>query len=147
MQRNTPRNIQVFNKIFSSARKIINWKHTLQFPEDSKITQEARDLIKKLCCDANERLGKNGVDEIKAHPFFKGIDWQKIRYLSNIRQLSVNNRETSAPIIPTLKDQFDVSYFDSFDDNSDSNGGNTSGSESRDEDQEDESNGRAKNHW
>jgi serine/threonine kinase 38 len=24
-------------------------------------------------------LGINGVEEIKAHPFFAGIDWKKIR--------------------------------------------------------------------
>lgn len=53
--------------------------------------------------------------------------------------------ETAAPIVPTLKDQCDVSYFDSFDENSENNG-NTSG-ESRDEDQDDDPNGRAKNHW
>lgn len=27
----------------------------------------------------DERLGLNGVDEIKAHPFFKGVNWEKIR--------------------------------------------------------------------
>lgn len=76
---NRNRNIYIYNLL--SYRKIINWKHTLQFPEDSKISADARDLIKKLCCDANDRLGKNGVEEIKAHTFFKGVDWLKIRYL------------------------------------------------------------------
>jgi len=28
--------------------------------------------------DSTERLGINGVNEIKAHPFFAGIDWKNI---------------------------------------------------------------------
>jgi hypothetical protein len=30
-------------------------------------------------CDADHRLGKNGVDEIKRHEFFKGVDWDRLR--------------------------------------------------------------------
>lgn len=26
----------------------------------------------------NERLGVNNMDEIKKHPFFKNIDWEKL---------------------------------------------------------------------
>lgn len=84
-------------------RKILNWKHALRFPEDTQLSAEAKDLIQRFCCDPNDRIGKNGVEEIKAHPFFKGIDWEHIR-------------ETRAPIMPELKDQYDTRYFDNFDD-------------------------------
>lgn len=52
-------------------------------------------------CDVNDRLGINGVDEIKAHPFFKGIDWK-------------NLRNCDAPFKPKIKDEEDVSRFDKF---------------------------------
>ena len=52
-------------------------------------------------CESHCRLGINGVDEIKAHPFFAGIDWKRIR-------------ETKAPNIPKLKHAEDTSGFDDF---------------------------------
>jgi len=82
-------------------RKIINWKHTLRFPEDCHISLEARDLIESLCCDQSERFGKNGFEEIKRHSFFKGVDWERMRDLNS-------------PIVPELKDQYDTRYFDEF---------------------------------
>lgn len=59
------------------------------------------DLIKRLITDPNERLGINGVAEIKAHPFFVGIDWK-------------NLREKKAPYIPEIKNEVDVSNFDKY---------------------------------
>jgi len=51
--------------------------------------------------DPKDRLGAHGVDEIKSHPFFAGIDWKKIR-------------EKKAPYIPELKNSFDTRNFDPF---------------------------------
>jgi protein-serine/threonine kinase len=44
------------------------------------------------------RLGRNGAQEIKSHPFFEGVDWSTIRYID-------------APFIPALKSITDTSYF------------------------------------
>lgn len=45
--------------------QIINWRTCLKFPEEPKISNEARDLICRLLCDVNTRLGTRGVEEIK----------------------------------------------------------------------------------
>jgi len=34
----------------------------------------------RLCTDAEHRLGANGVETIKSHVFFKGVDWEHIRW-------------------------------------------------------------------
>ena len=82
--------------------KVLNWKKFLKIPENIRISDEAKDLIFKMINNSNYRLGKNGADEIKKHPFFKGIDWDNIRNLK-------------PPFIPILKNEYDTSYFETFD--------------------------------
>jgi len=55
-------------------------------------------------CDENERL--SNIESIKAHPFFKGIDWANIR-------------NKTAAIIPLLSGPLDTSYFDCFEQETD----------------------------
>ena len=61
------------------CHKVINFEKYLKFPTNCKASKECRDLIYKLVCNPDSRLGKNGSSEIKAHPFFKGINWLKIK--------------------------------------------------------------------
>ena len=81
--------------------KVLNWKKYLKIPSKIKISREAEDLIMKLINNPNERLGLRGSEEIKSHPFFKGIDWDNIR-------------NTKAPFIPKLKNDYDNSYFETY---------------------------------
>ncbi|PRP79667.1 3-phosphoinositide-dependent protein kinase 1, partial [Planoprotostelium fungivorum] len=49
----------------------------LEFPED--FPKHARDLVSKLLVkDDSERLGANGYDKLKTHPFFVGINWETL---------------------------------------------------------------------
>lgn len=79
-------------------RKILNWQETLQFPDDIHLSPESEDLIRRLLTSQEYRLGRGGADEIKAHPFFRGVDWSSIR-------------SYSAPFIPKLKSITDTTYF------------------------------------
>ncbi|KAI8084868.1 kinase-like protein [Halteromyces radiatus] len=79
-------------------RKIMNWRESLVFPDDQPISREAEDLIRRLICEPESRLGRNGVEEIKAHPFFYGVNWQGIR-------------EEPSPHVPQLRSITDTSYF------------------------------------
>ncbi|CAJ1078377.1 serine/threonine-protein kinase LATS1 [Xyrichtys novacula] len=83
--------------------KVINWKSTLHIPPQAKLSPEASDLIIKLCRGPEDRLGKNGADEIKAHPFFRSIDF------------SSDLRQQVAPYIPTIAHSTDTSNFDPVD--------------------------------
>ena len=87
------------NKNNDVCYKVINYEKNLKFPNKIKISDNAKDLILKLITNCNNRLGKNGSEEIKAHPFFKGVNWKKIK-------------EMKPPFIPQLKNDYDVKYFE-----------------------------------
>lgn len=60
-------------------------KGQLTLPEG--LSHHAADLIKRLLeVDENSRLGSQGVNAVKDHPWFENIDWEGLR-----------NRTTSAP--------------------------------------------------
>ncbi|XP_050793118.1 serine/threonine-protein kinase LATS2 [Gopherus flavomarginatus] len=80
--------------------KVINWESTLHIPLQIKLSPEASDLITKLCCAAEERLGRSGADDIKAHPFFNSIDF------------STDIRRQTAPYVPKISHPMDTSNFD-----------------------------------
>ncbi|GLT45049.1 hypothetical protein SLA2020_189130 [Shorea laevis] len=62
----------------TTCRKIVHWKTHLKFPEEARLSPEAKDLISKLLCDVEHRLGTLGTDQIKAHPWFKDVVWDKL---------------------------------------------------------------------
>ena len=82
--------------------KVTHFDKYLKFPPKCKISNNCKDLIYKLVNRSDLRLGKNGSSEIKSHPFFKGINWLKIK-------------EMKPPFIPDLQSDYDVKYFDEFD--------------------------------
>lgn len=96
---------------------MIDWRKHLHLSSHS-LSPEATDLITRLCCEAEKRLGnglsgfapKNdrrpvtivGAEEIKKHPFFGPIDWSR------------DLRKQTAPYIPLTHSADDTSNFDRF---------------------------------
>lgn len=69
---------------------------------------DAKDLIGKLCeVSQGKRLGnlKGGAKDVKSHPWFKDIDWDKLY-----------NRELDPPIKPHLSSATDTRNFEQYDD-------------------------------
>lgn len=54
--------------------QIVNWRTHLKFPEEAKLSLEAKDLICKLLCNVEQRLGTRGADEIKVLLFVSGLN-------------------------------------------------------------------------
>ncbi|KAG8376182.1 hypothetical protein BUALT_Bualt09G0036600 [Buddleja alternifolia] len=74
----------------STCKKIVHWRNHLRFPYDARLTPEAKDLIRKLLRDVGNRLGSHGADEIKAHPWFKDIKWDKLYEMEAAYKPEVN---------------------------------------------------------
>ena len=84
-----------------TCKKIVKWKEHFSIPTDANLSPEAESFILRMVSQPESRLGVHGVEEIKKHPFFKGIDWNNIRNMK-------------APFIPELKNDYDTHYFDTF---------------------------------
>jgi len=52
-------------QLLSLSLQIVNWKTCLKFPDEAKLSIEVKDLIRRLLCNVEQRLGTKGVHEIK----------------------------------------------------------------------------------
>mmetsp|Transcript_37924 Transcript_37924/g.33948 ORF Transcript_37924/g.33948 Transcript_37924/m.33948 type:complete len:170 (-) Transcript_37924:354-863(-) len=85
-----PFNAQTLPEVQSNiTSKNIEWP-PIERDQEGSISPEAFDLIDRLLTlNPRNRLGFNGAEEIKNHPFFKGVKWDQLR-------------EQEAPIMPVL---------------------------------------------
>lgn len=102
----------------TTCRKIVHWRNHLRFPEDTMLSPEAKDLIYRLLCDVEHRLGTGGPDQIKSHPWFKDVVWDKLY-------------EMEAAFKPEVNGELDTQNFMKFDELNPPTSGRTSSGPSR----------------
>ncbi|XP_056619856.1 serine/threonine-protein kinase MRCK alpha isoform X4 [Triplophysa dalaica] len=96
--------VETYGKIMNHKSSQPNNEERFQFPlQMADVSEDAKDLIRRLICSREHRLGQNGIEDFKQHPFFAGLDWDNIR-----------NYE--APYIPEVSSPTDTSNFDVDDD-------------------------------
>ena len=79
----------------------MDWKEHLVFPPEVPVNQAAAATILRFCDEIGERVG--GLEDIRALPWFTGVDWEHIR-------------ERPAAINLSVKSIDDTSNFDEFPD-------------------------------
>lgn len=89
---------QVFENILKGK---IDWPDLSPQEELKFCSAEAKDLIQKLLnMNPEERLGSNGAEEIKTHPYFKDIKWNELY-------------DTAGSFVPVVDDPENTDYFES----------------------------------
>ncbi|KAG0361816.1 hypothetical protein BGZ54_008928 [Gamsiella multidivaricata] len=114
--------------------KIINWRQTLKFPAKPKVSREVQDLIEKLICEKEFRLGRSPpVQNVNKRwstvsPHLMQQQQQQLNHSLNSQGLGdaseikshpwfhgidwANLRSQQPPFRPALKDPADTRYFD-----------------------------------
>jgi len=85
---------------FYDRNRPVMYKKILEAPltPPADMSPEAVDLCSKMLVrDPASRLGYRGADEIKAHPFFRSIDWARLE-----------RRELAPPWVPRVSDETDT---------------------------------------
>jgi len=73
----------------------------IEWPEDDPVEEDAKDLILGLLfMDPSQRLGAQGAQEVKKHPFYQTLHWDELIM-------------HKAEFVPYLDSEEDTSYFDS----------------------------------
>ncbi|CAH8453324.1 unnamed protein product [Dicrocoelium dendriticum] len=86
--------------LIETYSQIMNFEENFKIPDDfPDVSENARDLIRRLICDRKRRLGRAGIHEFKEHPFFTGIEWDHIR-------------DQTPPYVPEVRSAEDTSNFD-----------------------------------
>ena len=78
------------------------YKQKIDMPNN--FTEDAKQILSELLSvEPKKRLGygPDGLKNIKKHPYFKEIDWEKLE-----------KREILPPFVPKIKNDTDVGYFD-----------------------------------
>ncbi|XP_011863169.1 PREDICTED: rho-associated protein kinase 1 isoform X1 [Vollenhovia emeryi] len=92
------------DSLVGTYSKIMDHRNSLYFSQNVEISHSAKNLICGFLTDRTKRLGRNGVDEIKSHLFFKNDQWT-----------FDNLRECVPPVVPELSGDDDTSNFDDVD--------------------------------
>lgn len=110
------------NTATATKKKILDFKKYLEFPSQPESTKQVQDIIRKLICDSEERLGNRELpipskdhrslvramvqdgdaSDIKAHAWFKNFDWKGIQ-------------QAIPPFVPELNNKLDTNYFEEID--------------------------------
>eukprot|EP00607_Mallomonas_marina_P010881 CAMPEP_0182422098 /NCGR_PEP_ID=MMETSP1167-20130531/7685_1 /TAXON_ID=2988 /ORGANISM="Mallomonas Sp, Strain CCMP3275" /LENGTH=610 /DNA_ID=CAMNT_0024599849 /DNA_START=315 /DNA_END=2147 /DNA_ORIENTATION=+ len=64
-----------------TCRKILRWETCLEVPSQvsDTISPQCLDFLLSLITDAPQRLGNNGIEDIKSHPWFSGLRWDSLQ--------------------------------------------------------------------
>ncbi|PCH44105.1 kinase-like protein [Wolfiporia cocos MD-104 SS10] len=83
--------------------KITDHYRHLKFSKSINISSHLQDLLRRLLTSAELRLGRASIDEIRQHPFFRGVDWSSLTDKQKPHDLHLPQFTYSMPVAPAEK--------------------------------------------
>ncbi|KZT07479.1 kinase-like protein [Laetiporus sulphureus 93-53] len=80
--------------------KIVNYYKNLKLDKSVLISSHLQDLLKRLLTDAELRLGRCSIDDLKMHRFFQGTEWSSLHHKQPPTNLHLPQFTYSAPVHP-----------------------------------------------
>eukprot|EP01133_Synstelium_polycarpum_P010764 gene10764-12536_t len=78
-------------------QNILDWKKVIDWEAlRDNLSDNAIDLLKNLLCEPEKRAT---TEELKAHPYFAGLDWENVKNMV-------------PPFVPQVQNELDTSYFE-----------------------------------
>ncbi|KAJ3170832.1 hypothetical protein HDU87_008717 [Geranomyces variabilis] len=91
--------------LMETYAKIMDHEKHFAFPDDVTVSDAALDIMRRLICKKETRLGRDGSREIQEHAWFAGFDWDSARKMV-------------PPFVPELSGPDDTRYFEDEDNES-----------------------------
>jgi serine/threonine kinase 38 len=88
-----------------TCRKILRWQQFFDVPDhvSRALSPECMDFLLSFVCNAESRLGKQGVDEIKNHPWFAGSSWDSVAMRSAAAPYKPERAEQMSSLLDQIK--------------------------------------------
>ncbi|KAJ3161729.1 CDC42 binding protein kinase [Geranomyces michiganensis] len=91
--------------LMETYAKIMDHEKHFAFPDDVAVSDDALDIMRRLICKKEARLGRDSSREIQEHAWFAGFDWDSARKMV-------------PPFVPELSGPDDTRYFEDEDNES-----------------------------
>ncbi|KAI8879555.1 kinase-like protein [Backusella circina FSU 941] len=77
----------------------------LEFPSGINVSSECKDVVNRLLQKTpEERLGSHSIDELKSHPWFRGLDWKLLETKEAISPFIPNRTSSNFDVVHEIED-------------------------------------------
>ncbi|KAG5192342.1 serine/threonine-protein kinase 38 [Tribonema minus] len=88
-----------------TCRKILRWQQFLDVPDhvSRALSPQCLEFMMSFVCNAESRLGRTSMDEIRNHPWFAGLDWTSASLRSAPAPYKPDGADSIAALLSSIR--------------------------------------------